>query len=151
MGDGAVSIAAAASYPDDWARLRDALWPGQSPGEHRAEIDGLLCRGDSCAAFVAIGTGAAVGFVECALRTDYVNGCTSSPAGFIEGLYVEPPARGRGIARRLVDAAASWARERGCRELASDVLLENLPSQAVHRALGFRETERVVFYKRELR
>lgn len=39
-------------------------------------------------------------------------------------------------------------RERGCVELASDALLVNAPSQKVHRAIGFSETERVVFFSK---
>lgn len=47
-------------------------------------------------------------------------------------------------------AEARWARACGCRELASDALLENQASHAAHRALGFVETERVVFFRKPL-
>ena len=46
--------------------------------------------------------------------------------------------------------ADDWARARGCRELASDALIDNEISQRTHRALGFRETERVVYFTRPL-
>lgn len=39
----------------------------------------------------------------------------------------------------------------GCGELASDAPLENAASHAMHHALGFVETERVVFFKKALR
>lgn len=39
---------------------------------------------------------------------------------------------------------------RGCAELASDTALDNLAAQAAHLALGFEETERVVFYRMAL-
>jgi aminoglycoside 6'-N-acetyltransferase I len=58
--------------------------------------------------------------------------------------------RRRGIARALVAAAAEWAQSRGCREFGSDALLENEVSHAVHRRLGFQESERVVFFRKEL-
>ena len=102
-------------------------------------------------AFVAYGDGGEpIGFIEASLRSDYVNGTSSSPVGFIEGLYVVERARGRGVGRALVQAAERWAREHGCREMASDVLLENESGHAAHRALGFEETDRVVYFRKNL-
>ena len=100
--------------------------------------------------FVAYDAGKAVGLAEAAVRTDYVNGTETSPVAFLEGLYVVPDARGKGIGRSLVEAVARWGKERGCTELASDAALENAASHAMHRALGFEETERVVFFRRRL-
>jgi len=90
------------------------------------------------------------GFVEVALRTDYVNGTKSTPVAFLEGIYVVPGARRQGVARELVAAAESWAGSRGCREFASDALLENEASHAMHRALGFQESQRVVFFRKQV-
>jgi aminoglycoside 6'-N-acetyltransferase I len=56
--------------------------------------------------------------------------------------------RRAGIAGCLVAAVERWARQRGCREFASDALIANEASHAVHRALGFEETERVVFFRK---
>ena len=39
----------------------------------------------------------------------------------------------------------------GCAELASDVLIENAQGLALHGALGFHETERVVYFLKALR
>jgi aminoglycoside 6'-N-acetyltransferase I len=98
---------------------------------------------------LAISTnGSAVGFVEASKRVDYVNGTNTSPVAFLEGLYVEPATRGNGVARALVGAVEAWAAAEGCTELASDSPLENVVAHAVHRALGFTETERVVYFCR---
>ncbi len=94
--------------------------------------------------------GSAVAFVEASKRADYVNGTNSSPVAFLEGLYVEPASRGNGVARALVAAVEAWAAAEGCTELASDSPLENMAAHAVHRALGFAETERVVYFCRAL-
>jgi len=100
---------------------------------------------------LAVGeNGSALGFVEASKRVDYVNGTNSSPVAFIEGLYVEPASRNNGVARALVAAVEAWASAQGCSELASDSLLENVAAHAVHRALGFKETERVVYFCRAL-
>ena len=76
---------------------------------------------------------------EVAVRTDFVNGCRHRPALFLEGIFVRPEHRGRGVARALVEAAGDWGVERGCREFASDVEIDNLESLAAHRGLGFED------------
>jgi len=54
------------------------------------------------------------------------------------------------VARALLGVVTDWARAHGCIELASDALLENTASHAMHAALGFEETERVVFFCKPL-
>jgi aminoglycoside 6'-N-acetyltransferase I len=44
----------------------------------------------------------------------------------------------------------TWGRTQGCSEFASDALLENSDSHSMHRALGFEETERVVYFRKSL-
>ena len=61
-----------------------------------------------------------------------------------------PECRRRGVARALVDAIVDWARGEGLSEFASDALLDNTVSHAMHAALGFAETERVVYFRRAL-
>jgi aminoglycoside 6'-N-acetyltransferase I len=94
--------------------------------------------------------GSAIGFVEVSKRNDYVNGTATSPVGFLEGVYVAPSHRHQGVCRALVCAASTWVAAEGCSEFASDSLAENLDAHAVHRALGFVETERVVYFCRRL-
>ncbi|HYY61322.1 MAG TPA: aminoglycoside 6'-N-acetyltransferase [Burkholderiales bacterium] len=133
-----------------WLELRDALWP-QPREVQLAEMASLAAEPGRFAAFVAYAdSGEALGLAEAAIRTDYVNGAQSSPVGFLEGLYVVPHARRKGVARALVVEVGHWARDCGCSELASDAALANTASHAVHRALGFEETERVVFFRRRL-
>jgi aminoglycoside 6'-N-acetyltransferase I len=91
--------------------------------------------------------GVAMGFVEVSTR-DYVEGCSSSPVGYVEGIYVCPEHRGAGVGRELIRVAEAWARERGCIEMGSDTGLDDTRSISFHEALGFRETDRrIVFLK----
>ncbi|GBQ40877.1 hypothetical protein AA0614_2124 [Komagataeibacter saccharivorans NRIC 0614] len=60
-----------------------------------------------------------------------------------------PPSAGVG-SRGLVGQVALRARQHGATELASDAELANTSSHAMHRALGFDETERVVFFRKNL-
>jgi len=92
--------------------------------------------------------GSAVGFVEASRRVDYVNGTSTSPVAFLEGLYVEPFARRKGVAQALVAEVVRWAAAQGCSELASDSPIENVAAHSTHCALGFEETERVVYFRR---
>lgn len=135
-----------------WLELRMALWPHDDRAAHLAEMRRFCESPQRYAQFVAVSEeGAVQGFSEVSLRVDHVNGTTSSPVGFLEGLYVAPEARRRGIARELIAACERWALERGCHELASDALIDNVPSYRMHTALGFEETERVVFFRKSLR
>ena len=135
----------------DWFSLRRALWPHASDDEHRADIAKMLGNDERAVCFLARAEdGAVAGFAEVSLRSDYVNGCSTSPVGFLEGLYVVPAARRRGTARGLVAAAEAWAASRGSSEFASDVLVENVESRKLHEALGFSETERVVYFHKAL-
>ncbi len=135
----------------DWIALRRVLWPDATASEHDIETAAILdCAGDSIAFLARAGCRPAVGFAEATLRRDYVNGCTSSPVAFLEGIYVSPDWRKRGVARLLCRAVEKWAFRRGCSELASDTDLLNTASQLMHVALGFAETERVVFFRKSL-
>lgn len=133
-----------------WLQLRMALWPADR-NEHLSEMTALCAQPGRYAQFIAYAEdGAPQGLVEVALRSDYVNGTDSSPVGFLEGLYVDPAFRQQGIAALLVKTAEQWAKEQGCIEMASDALLDNSVSRAMHRALGFEETERVVYFRKPL-
>lgn len=135
----------------EWHTLRSALWPDTPAAEHEAEMAAFVAEPQRYAQWLARDPDdRAVGLAEAALRSDYVLGCDTSPVAFLEGLYVAPDRRRQGVARALVDEVARWGAARGCRELASDALLANTVSHAVHRALGFAETERVVAFVRLL-
>jgi aminoglycoside 6'-N-acetyltransferase I len=142
---------ATAADAEDWAAMRTALWPRGGNGAHAADIAELLMDAGETINLIARGPdGVALGFAEAALRRDYVNGCKTSPVAFLEGIFVKPEARGRGVARAMVGAVEAWAREQGCTEFASDTAPDNFASQDMHRALGFEETQRVVFFRKVL-
>ena len=132
-----------------WLALRLALWPDVVEAEQLSGMADALVRGHYVRLAVAAG-GSTVGFVEASKRVDYVNGTYSSPVAFLEGLYVVESSRRHGVARALVESVVKWALAEGCRELASDSLLDNTAAHDAHRALGFEETERVVYFRRAL-
>lgn len=140
----------AADDDDEWLRMRRTLWPDCPDGIHRHEM--ALLRGDTMEVAVFASrneTGVLDGFVETSIRK-YAEGCHSGRVGYVEGWYVDPAVRGRGIGRALIAAAENWARSVGCTEMASDTELENVASQRAHGRVGYQEVERAVHFRKDL-
>jgi aminoglycoside 6'-N-acetyltransferase I len=135
---------------DGWLPLRVALWPDCASDNDHDKRTMLNAPERYLVLLFVDELDNARGFAEASIRTDYVNGTSSSPVAFLEGLYVRPDSRGQGLARQLVAGVQQWAEEMGCSELASDALLDNQASHAMHEALGFTETERVVYFLKPL-
>ena len=140
----------------EWLRMRSALWPDDSDGEHAKEIAAFLSNkafgwSDSLlalAVFVAVRPfGGLCGFVEASIRP-FVDGCKTRPVGYIEGWFVDAEMRRQEIGRRLVIAAEQWAKALGCTEMASDAHLENTVSIKAHEALGYEESSRTVHFRK---
>jgi aminoglycoside 6'-N-acetyltransferase I len=132
-----------------WARMRMRLWPDIGPDDLENEMPAMLRDRDRNAVIVATDGEELIGFVEAGLRA-YAEGCATSPVGFVEGWYVEPEHRERGVGRALIAAAERWALERGCTEMGSDVELPNIISQQAHERLGYQEVVRLVAYMKRL-
>ena len=122
------------------------LWPEHEREELEKELAEILKKEE--AVFFLAEHGA--GFAQCQLRRDYVEGTESSPVGYLEGIYVEEGHRRRGLAKELLAACEAWARDRGCREFASDCELTNTQSLCFHLALGFEEANRIICFTRKL-
>jgi aminoglycoside 6'-N-acetyltransferase I len=134
-----------------WLEMRMALWADATADDHRGYMAISLAQPERFLQLMMYDENRLpVGFIEGSIRGDYVNGTETSPVGFVEGVFVAPAWRRKGVARQLFAAIGDWAKARGCRELASDALLSNESSQRAHRALGFEETERVVYFRRML-
>ena len=130
-------------------RLALLLWPGHEPEALSADLAPLLDQPDA-AVFLCGSEGRMVGFAQCQLRRDYVEGCETSPVGYLEGVYVEEAHRRRGVAAALVAACQDWARTQGCREFASDCELDNADSLRFHLGVGFEEANRIICFTRKL-
>ncbi|MCK9251437.1 MAG: GNAT family N-acetyltransferase [Clostridiales bacterium] len=109
-----------------------------------------LLRKRSQVVFLALRDGAGVGFAHASIRTDYVEGTNGGPVGYLEGVFVTPAVRLRGIAARLVGLCEEWARLKGCRTFASDCLLDHHDSEQFHRKIGFKEANRIICWTKPL-
>jgi aminoglycoside 6'-N-acetyltransferase I len=133
-----------------WAWMRAALWPQESAAAHAKGIDELLAGAEAWSFIAETPDGRAAGFAEIAIRK-YANGCDSAPVAFLEGIWVEPQYRRRGIGAQLIAHAEAFVAARGFRELGSDTQIDNAASQAAHLVWGFSETERVVYFRKLLK
>jgi aminoglycoside 6'-N-acetyltransferase I len=106
--------------------------------------------GHETALVAEIAPGRLCGLAEVSLHEE-AEGCNSSPVGYIEGWFVDPSHRGRGIGRRLVEAGEAWARSCGCTEMASDTTSEFPESPFAHRALGYIDAGATFHFRKELR
>ncbi len=131
------------------AGLVKIVWPEHTPEELARIIVNYICSENS-AIFAEIVNGEYVGVALCCLRNDYVEGCETSPVGYLEGVSVKEDFRNQGVAKRLVEECEQWAREKGCTEFASDCELTNTESRIFHLAIGFQEQNRIVCFKKML-
>ena len=128
--------------------MRSALWPDCTSEHNVADMHAYLNSGGSLTTFVAADSeGSLRGFVEASLRPS-AEGCTTSPIGYLEGIYVEPLYRRRGLARMLVAAVERWAASKGCIEFASDCLADNDASILFHRSVGFDAPKKLFHFRR---
>ncbi len=136
---------------DVWIAMREELWP-DSRATHAAEVDRFFSgqAREPLAVLIAKDHDQhALGFAELSIRP-YAEGCGTDRVAFLEGWFVRPDARGRGVGRALIAASEEWARSQGCSEFASDAEADNEASIAAHLALGFRDEGLVRCFSKKL-
>ncbi len=131
------------------AELAVLLWPEHTREELEEEFKELIRREDAVF-FLADDAGATIGFAQCQLRHDYVEGTGTSPVGYLEAIYVADSCRRKGIARELLAACEDWAGSMGCLEFASDCELNNMQSLRFHLGTGFKEAGRIICFVKTL-
>ena len=91
-----------------------------------------------------------VGFAQCQLRNDYVEGTETSPVGYLEGIFVKEDYRHKGYARELLVECEKWAKMNCCTEFASDCEIDNENSFMFHQAVNFKEANRIICFTKKL-
>ena len=134
---------------NEWFRLRKSLWDETHDEDHKEEMFDILDHTDTQLVLFADVGGRLIGFLEASIRP-FVEDCETDHVGYLEGWFVEPQFRKRGVGRELVRQAEAWARSKGCTEMASDAELGNDESLSAHQNLGYKETSRLVHLRKEL-
>lgn len=133
---------------DEWFKMRKGIWPEAPDGYLSFDMDDILASSED-AVFMAFVDGVPAGLIEVRIR-EYGEGCETSPVGYVEGWFVYPDFRNRGVAGVLTGAAEDWARGKGCTEMASDTWLENEVGIRAHLKHGYFEVERLVHFVKRL-
>lgn len=131
------------------ADLAALLWSDNSAAELAGEFQEILSQNDA-RIFLKYDNGVAVGFAQCQLRHDYVEGTETTPVGYLEGIFITENCRNRGYAKELLKECETWAKDRGCKEFASDCEIDNDNSLRFHKAMNFTEANRIICFTKKL-
>ena len=131
------------------AGLAIQMWTEHEPEEMADEFRKLVMN-EEAACFIQFEDDRPIGFAQCQLRHDYVEGTESSPVGYLEGLFISEENRKHGYAAELLMECEKWAKEKGCSEFASDCELDNADSLRFHIALGFEEANRIICFRKDI-
>ena len=131
------------------AALASKMWTSHTV-EELAEGFSAAINDPDCAVFLMTDGDKAVGFAQCGLRYDYVEGTIGSPVGYLEGIFVEESYRKQGCAKQLLAFCEQWAKEKNCTEFVSDCELDNEVSRQFHLGAGFREANRIICFVKKI-
>jgi GNAT superfamily N-acetyltransferase len=89
--------------------------------------------------------GKPLGYVFSSTRKDYF---THERHAHVEVLAVDPSAQGQGVGKALMQAAETWARDRGYRRITLNVFAQNDRARQFYEQLGYQPE--TIHYLREL-
>lgn len=131
------------------AELAIKMWSNNTISELQSEFLDLICS-DNAVCFIKYVGNKAVGFAQCQLRYDYVEGTDTSPVGYLEGIFIEDEYRHSGYAKELLSKCEKWSKEKHCTEFASDCEIDNEISFKFHLSTGFEEANRIICFRKDI-
>lgn len=131
------------------ANLAAMMWSNHSVEELNNEFSDLFMK-EEAQFFLKYENDIPVGFAQCQLRHDYVEGTETSPVGYLEGIFVKEGFRHKGYAGALLAECENWAKSKGCKEFASYCELDNDDSLQFHRAMSFTEANRIICFTKKI-
>ncbi len=131
------------------ANLAVLMWTDNSVDDLADEFAELITE-DSAIIFLKYDNDIPVGFAQCQLRSDYVEGTETSPVGYLEGIFIMEGYRHRGYAKELLKECEKWAKDKGCKEFASDCEIDNMDSFRFHMTMNFTEANRIICFTKKL-
>ena len=134
---------------EEIAKLAVLMWKEPTVQDLMDEFSDIITEGNA-QFFLKYNQDVPIGFAQCQLRNDYVEGTETSPVGYLEGIYIKEEYRHKGYAKELLSECEKWAKEKGCKEFASDCEIDNADSFGFHMALGFEEANRIICFTKKL-
>ena len=131
------------------AGLAALLWQNHSAEDLFHEFSKIMSKGES-QFFLKYEKDMPVGFAQCQLRHDYVEGTETTPVGYLEGIFVKEGYRNKGYAKELLAECEAWAKRNGYHEFASDCEIDNIGSFRFHKAMNFAEVNRIICFTKRL-
>lgn len=83
------------------ANLAVQMWDSHSVRELITEFSEIMEKGNS-QFFLKYENDIPIGFAQCQLRYDYVEGTKTSPVGYLEGIFIKEGYRNKGYAKELL-------------------------------------------------
>lgn len=130
-------------------KLAVIMWKNHSVDELVNEFSKIMMN-EKSQFFLKYENDLPIGFAQCELRYDYVEGTSTSPVGYLKGIFVKEEYRNKGYAKELLTACEAWAKEKGCHEFASDCEIDNANSFQFHKAANFKEANRIICFTKKL-
>ena len=130
-------------------KLALKLWPEHDFNELMREYQDIISN-ENNVIFLKKKNDKLIGFAQCGLRFDYVEGTCSSPVAYLEGIYIEEEYRRCGYAKELVKVCEEWAKSKNIKEFASDCEINNIDSYLFHLKLGFIEANRIICFTKKI-
>lgn len=131
------------------ANLAILMWDSNSVNELIVEFSEIISKGKA-QFFLKYKDDIPIGFAQCQLRYDYVEGTKTTPVGYLEGIFIKDGYRNKGYAKELLLECEAWAKYNGCQEFASDCEIDNINSLYFHKAMNFTEANRIICFTKAL-
>ncbi|MCM1386079.1 MAG: GNAT family N-acetyltransferase [Bacillus sp. (in: Bacteria)] len=90
------------------ANLAAFMWNADSVEELTDGILEILSKEDA-RIFLQYENDIPIGFAQCQLRHDYVEGTKTTPVGYLEGIFIMENYRSKGYAKELLNECEIWA------------------------------------------
>lgn len=131
-----------------WVSVRKQMWPQYSREQHFEELVSLLESG-RFHAWVAKTKDQYIGLIEVYVRP-FASECKTQSVPFVEGVWVDPDWRAKKIGMMLFKEVEIWSKENNFKEIGSGAELNNFLFHRAHISWGFKETERVICFKKSI-
>ena len=130
-------------------KLALKLWPEHDFDELIMEYQKIILN-ENNAIFLVVNNDKPIGFCQCGLRFDYVEGTSTSPVLYLEGIFIEEEYREQGYAKKLINRCMEWGKTKNVTEFASDCEINNIDSYLFHLKLGFIEANKIICFTKKI-